>query len=188
VPEEMLAHEKLMPVLGLVRVPTAARGIDAARAVLRITGEGHSAAIHSTDARTIMEYSAAVRVLRVSVNVGNSLGSSGITTGLAPSMTIGTGFFGRSSVGENLEPKHLVNWTRIAYNSDASVPMADFAGLTPWREPVGAVPPYPRASNDGGDPLAPPPVTEALSTSPEGELREEIRRLIIEELNAIVRG
>jgi acyl-CoA reductase-like NAD-dependent aldehyde dehydrogenase len=188
VPEEMLAHEKLFPVLGFVRVPTAARGIDAARAVLRITGEGHSAAIHSTDARTIMEYSAAVRVLRVSVNVGNSLGSSGLTTGLAPSMTIGTGFFGRSSVGENLEPKHLVNWTRIAYNSDASVPMADFSALTPWTEPVGAVPPYPRASNDGGAPLAPPPAADSFSTSPDGELREEIRRLIIEELNAIVRG
>jgi acetaldehyde dehydrogenase / alcohol dehydrogenase len=188
VPEEMLAHEKLLPVLGLVRVPTAGRGIDAARAVLRITGEGHSAAIHSTDARTIMEYSAAVRVLRVSVNVGNSLGSSGLSTGLAPSMTIGTGFFGRSSVGENLEPKHLVNWTRIAYNSDASVPMADFSTLTPWQEPVGAVPPYPRASNDGGDPLAPPPVVDSLAASPEGELRDEIRRLIIEELNAIVRG
>ena len=188
VPEEMLAHEKLFPVLGLVRVPTASRGIDAARAVLRITGEGHSAAIHSTDARTIMEFSAAVRVLRVSVNVGNSLGSSGLSTGLAPSMTIGTGFFGRSSVGENLEPKHLVNWTRIAYNSDASVPMADFSALTPWQEPVGAVPPYPRASNDGGGPLAPPPATDSLSSSPDGELREEIRRLIIEELNAIVRG
>src|ERR1700746_3579682 len=33
VPEEPLAHEKLCPVLGLVRVPTALRGIDGARAV-----------------------------------------------------------------------------------------------------------------------------------------------------------
>ena len=33
---------------------------------------------------TIMDYSAAVRVLRVVVNVGNSLGSSGIETNLAP--------------------------------------------------------------------------------------------------------
>ena len=34
VPEQPLAHEKLCPVLGLVRVPNARRGIDAARAVL----------------------------------------------------------------------------------------------------------------------------------------------------------
>jgi acetaldehyde dehydrogenase/alcohol dehydrogenase len=186
VPEEPLAHEKLLPVLGVVRVATASRGIDAARAVLRITGEGHSASIHSTDARTIMEYSAAVRVLRVSVNVGNSLGSSGLTTHLAPSMTIGTGFFGRSAVGENLEPKHLVNWTRVAYNADSSVPMADFAGLSPWHAPDGAVPAYPRASNADGPAVARPDLVAA--TGDGGELREEIRRLIIEELNAIVRG
>ena len=187
VPEEPLAHEKLLPVLGVVRVPTAARGIDTARAVLRITGEGHSAAIHSNDPATVMAFSAAVRVLRVSVNVGNSLGSAGLATGLAPSMTIGTGFFGRSSVGENLEPKHLVNWTRIAYNSDPSVPMPDYSSMTPWREPTGSVPPYPRASNEGGSaPLV--PVPDPLLSNGEGELRDEIRRLIIEELNAIVRG
>lgn len=187
VPEEPLAHEKLCPVLAMVVVETASRGIDAARAVLRITGEGHSAAIHSTDARTIMEFSAAVRVLRVSVNVGNSLGSAGIETNLAPSMTIGTGFFGRSSVGENLEPKHLVNWTRIAYNADASERMPDFSALTPWREPTGPVPVYPRASNEGAPTSLPATPDLAVEGAPD-TLRDEIRRLIIEELNAIVRG
>ena len=65
VPEEPLAHEKLFPLLGLVRVPDAARGIDAARALLRIGGAGHSAVIHSRDPRTILAYGAAVGVLRV---------------------------------------------------------------------------------------------------------------------------
>ena len=46
VPEEPLAHEKLCPVLGVVTVPGEEQGIDAARAVLRIGGKGHSAAIH----------------------------------------------------------------------------------------------------------------------------------------------
>ena len=82
-----------------------------------------------------------------SVNAGSSLGSSGLETGLAPSMTIGTGFFGRSSVGENLQPKHFVQWTRLAYNSDPAEAFGDFAGLDPWDAPVGAVPPYPLASN-----------------------------------------
>jgi acyl-CoA reductase-like NAD-dependent aldehyde dehydrogenase len=187
VPEEPLAHEKLCPVLGLVKVANVGRGIDAAQAVLRITGQGHSAAIHSTNPTTIMSFSAAVRVLRVSVNVGNSLGSSGIETNLAPTMTIGTGFLGRSSVGENLEPKHLVNWTRIAYNADASVPMGDFAGLSPWHAPSGSVPAYPRASNESNAaPLVPP--SAPVSNGAPDELRDEIRRLIIEELNAIVRG
>ena len=152
VPEEPLAHEKLCPVLGLVRVPSARRGIDAARAVLRLSGRGHSAAIHSADPRVIMEYGAAVEVLRVAVNVGNSLGSAGLETNLAPTMTIGTGFFGRSSVAENLHPSHLVQWTRLAYNSDRAEPFGDFTGLVPWQAPAGPVPAYPVASNqrDGG--------------------------------------
>src|SRR6266566_5824483 len=151
VPEEPLAHEKLCPVLGLVRVPTARRGIDAARAVLRLSGRGHSAAIHSTDPEVILEYGAAVEVLRVAVNVGNSLGSAGLETNLSPTMTIGTGFFGRSSVWENLHPRHLVQWTRLAYNRDPAEPFGDFAGLVPWQAPAGPVPPYPVASNQRGD-------------------------------------
>ncbi len=191
VPEELLAHEKLCPVLGLVTVPNVDRGIDVARAVLRITGAGHSAAIHSKDARTVMSYSAAVPVLRVSVNVGNSLGSSGIETNLPPSMTIGTGFAGRSSVGENLQPKHLVNWTRIAYNSDVDEPFGEFSGMVPWVHPQGHVPPYPTASNLD----AASPATEAAAhrqgadlTIEAADVREEIRRMIVEELNQIIRG
>ena len=74
VPEEPLAREKLFPLLGLVRVPDAARGIDAARSLLRIGGAGHSAVIHSRDPRTILAYGAAVGVLRVAVNAPGSTG------------------------------------------------------------------------------------------------------------------
>ena len=198
VPEEPLAHEKLCPVLGLVRVPSARRGIDAARAVLRLSGRGHSAAIHSTDPQVIMEYGASVDVLRVVVNVGSSLGSAGLETNLAPTMTIGTGFFGRSSVAENLHPSHLVQCTRLAYNRDPAEPFGDFAGLVPWQAPAGPVPPYPVASNQrgdhrraaGGDGQA---RTTARSDqngfSPDASaLREEIRRLILEELSQLAGG
>ena len=186
VPEEPLAHEKLLPVLGFVRVPTAKRGIDVARAVLRITGAGHSSAIHSTNPALIMEFSAAVPVLRVSVNVGNSLGASGFQTNLPPSMTIGTGYFGRSSVGENLQPKHLVNYTRLAYNSDVREVMPSFAGLNPWSAPVGPVPVYPRASNENLGFNASNVRTPL--TSDVAELRDEIRRLIVEELHTLMKG
>lgn len=189
VPEQLLAHEKLCPVLGMVTVPTARRGIDVARAVLRISGAGHSAAVHSTDPRTVMDFAASVPVLRVSVNAGNSLGSSGIETHLALSMTIGTGFFGRSSVGENLEPKHLVNHTRIAYNSDVRERMPSFEGLVPWVSPQGSVPAYPYASNlpEAGVVLA-PRSSALVDDAPVDELREEIRRMVIEELRQIVKG
>ena len=192
VPEEPLSHEKLCPVLGMVTVPGEAPGIDAARAVLRIGGKGHSAAIHSTNPATIMAYGAALDVLRVAVNAGSSLGSAGIQTGLAPSMTIGTGFFGRSSVGENLQPKHLVQWTRLAYNSDPAEVFGDFAGLDPWQVPAGPVPPYPLASNlaepsSSRTPL-PAPGPAAGARPGLDALRAEIRRVVLEELRALTGG
>ena len=194
VPEEPLAHEKLCPVLGLTQAGSVRHGIGAARAVLRLGGKGHSAAINSADPATIMEYGAELEVLRVAVNTGSSLGSAGIGTGLAPSMTIGTGFFGRSSVGENLQPRHLVQWTRLAYNEDPSVGFGDFTGLVPWEAPAGAMPPYPVASNlrdedgrsaagrvrAGGGPGGTDPDLAAL--------RAEIRRVVLEELRGIVGG
>jgi acyl-CoA reductase-like NAD-dependent aldehyde dehydrogenase len=196
VDEEPLAHEKLCPVLGVTRVPSAQRGIRTAAAVLRIGGAGHSAVIHSKDPRTVMDYAAAVDVLRVAVNEGGSTGSAGFSTDLAPSMTIGTGFAGRSSLGENLQPKHLVNVARIAYSSDPAEVMPTFEGLTPFAAPRSAVPAYPVASNL--EPVEVPARRGGASalntgiTTPPGdgtnELRDELRRLIIEELQSIIRS
>jgi acetaldehyde dehydrogenase/alcohol dehydrogenase len=170
VPEEPLAREKLFPLLGLVRVADARRGIDAARALLRIGGAGHSAAIHSRDPRTVIAYGAAVQVLRVAVNVGASTGSAGIGTNLAPTMTIGTGFFGRSALGENLEPRHLINVTRLAYASDAAEPFGDFDGLQPWNTDLRA------------EPLPTPEISPDVERA-----REDIRRVVLEELRELVR-
>jgi acyl-CoA reductase-like NAD-dependent aldehyde dehydrogenase len=167
VPEEPLAREKLFPLLGLVRARDAARGIDAARALLRIGGAGHSAVIHSRDPRTILAYGAAVNVLRVTVNAPGSTGSAGLDTHLPPSMTIGTGFFGRSSLTENLQPDHLVQWTRLAYGVDE--PLDDFAGLEPG---TAAPAPAPR----------PTPAEPATGLS-----RDELRALILDELRELVR-
>jgi acetaldehyde dehydrogenase / alcohol dehydrogenase len=170
VPEEPLAREKLFPVLGLLRVADVRRGIDAARALVRIGGAGHSAAIHSTDPRTIMAFGSAVNVLRVAVNAGSSTGSSGFDTSLAPSMTIGTGFFGRSSLGGNLEPKHLVNWTQIAYVNDPAVAFGSFEGLEPWSAEPESRPRTAKGTNGHDD-----------------EMRDEIRRLVVEELRELMR-
>jgi acyl-CoA reductase-like NAD-dependent aldehyde dehydrogenase len=176
VPEEPLAREKLFPLLGMVQVPDARRGIDAARALLRLGGAGHSAVIHSRNRETILAYGATVRVLRVSVNVAGSTGSAGLDTNLAPTMTIGTGFFGRSSLTENLQPRDLIQWTQIAYAKDPSEPFDDFAGLQPWAvTPPAVQPPAVAVREPAGAPASEQAIT-----------REEIRRLIIEELREVV--
>jgi acyl-CoA reductase-like NAD-dependent aldehyde dehydrogenase len=175
VPEEPFAREKLCPVLGYIRVPHAKRGIDVSRAVMRLSGSGHSAAIHSRDTRTIMAFAANLRALRVAVNSPCSTGAAGFDTHLAPSMTIGTGYVGRSSVGDNIGPQHLVNWVRIAFDKDAAETLGDFDGIEPWDSTARLAPEIHRAEDaDAGD------ISAAM--------REEIRKVILEELRDLFMG
>jgi acetaldehyde dehydrogenase/alcohol dehydrogenase len=179
-PEEPLAHEKLFPLLGMVRVPHAQRGIDAARALLRIGGAGHSAVIHSHTPATVLAYGTALKVLRVTVNAPGSTGSAGLHTHLPLTMTVGTGFFGRSSLTESLQPEHLVQWTQVAYASDPSEPFDDFTGLEPWSALPAAAPVT--------APVAAEWSPSTASESGTGLSREELRQLIIAELREAVRG
>jgi hypothetical protein len=131
-----------------------------------------------------MDYSAMVEVYRVVVNAPCSQGAAGFATNLAPTFTIGTGFFGRSSVGENIGPRHLVNWTRIAYHKESNVTL-DAIAHAALRHPG----PLPEAPSDGvpgrsAADLRPMPSAEDARD----ELREEIRRIITEELRAALKA
>ena len=167
-PEEKLVREKLCPVLAFARVGGISQAISCARSIMRTAGRGHSAAIHSHNEAHIMAFAAALPALRVAVNTGCSLGSSGFETNLGPSMTIGTGFAGGSSLSENLTPAHMVQYARIAYNKDASESFGDFNGLDPLHLPK------PKQ-----------PVVNALAPTDLEELRRELRKIILEELNAV---
>ena len=124
-----------MPVLAFARVANIDQAISCARSMMRTAGHGHSAAIHSRNESNIMAFAAAVPALRVAVNAGCSLGASGFETNLGPSMTIGTGFAGGSSLGENLTPHAFMQYTRIAYNKEAAESFGNFAGLDPLNLP-----------------------------------------------------
>lgn len=176
--DEPLSREKLCPVLGLYWASSVDQVLGQARALLRLTGAGHSAAVHATDQHIIARYAAAVEAYRVVVNAPCSQGAAGFDTHLAPTFTIGTGFFGRSSIGENIGPQHLVNWTRIAWNKDSTetldphaLTMLDHKG--PLRDaPADGVPSGHQA-----------PVNHV----PDDTLRNEIRKIIAEELRLALR-
>jgi acyl-CoA reductase-like NAD-dependent aldehyde dehydrogenase len=181
--EEPLAHEKLTPVLGFVRVPNANQGMTAARELVRIGGMGHSAAIHTANAQQVVDYANLVEVNRVSVNVGNSTGSSGIDTHLAPTMTIGTGFFGRSSLSRNLEPTDLVQWTSAAYSTDDAVAMPEMRGLLPSKSSSTHAM---AGSTEARRPTPPAPSKPLRVPAGGSELTDQLRRLIVEELQAFI--
>ncbi len=182
--EERLSKEKLCPVLALHVAPSRALAMVQARAVLRLTGAGHSAAIHARDEAIVMQFAGMVEAYRVVVNAPCSQGAAGFATNLAPTFTIGTGFFGRSSIGENVGPQHLVHWTRIAYNSDADEPFGDYHGLgRSFRGPLAQAP-------ADGVPGSPAPRQFAQNPQPsalDGASKDELRRLIAEELRDLLR-
>jgi acetaldehyde dehydrogenase/alcohol dehydrogenase len=183
-----LSREKLCPVIGLYVAATREAAMIACRAMTRRSGGGHSAAIHAKDPSIILRYGEEMNVLRISVNVGNSLGASGFETHLAPTMTIGTGYFGRSSVCENVGPKHLVQWVKMAWNSDKAIEMPSFAAAPRLEKPRIGTPPKGEIDYDFGNHppgVASPHVTRAAEGA--DDIRTEIRRIILEELKELSR-
>jgi acetaldehyde dehydrogenase / alcohol dehydrogenase len=100
--DEPLSMAKPCPVLGFIRAEHADAGIGIARALVRLPGIAHAAAIYSQTAQTILKYATAVKAGRVAVNAPCGPGADG------------------SAMRFDLEPKDLVVWTGIAYNDIAA--------------------------------------------------------------------
>ena len=183
---EPLSREKLCPVLGLFTASGHPQALKQARALLRFAGAGHSAAIHSNDRQAIMDYASAVEVYRVVVNAPCSQGAAGFATHLAPTFTVGTGFFGRSSIGENIGPQHLVNWTRVAWHKEGGGALSD---LDIGRLKLPG--PLPRAPSDGvpglGRTARPVIQSDGGGMPSRDALREQIREIVAAELRALLK-
>lgn len=124
-----LSYEKLTSVLGFYTVKDWHAACDLSVALLELGGVGHSFSIHSQDENIIREF---IRkpVFRILVNTPSTHGAIGYSTGLTPSLTLGCGTWGGSSISENLGPQHLVNIKRLAYGIkkvENSVPQAAVA-------------------------------------------------------------
>ncbi len=171
--DDTLFREKLCPVLTLASAVDFRQAMTIATQILK-RGGGHSAAFHGEAPDRLLQFSNALPVYRVVVNAPCSQGAAGFGTHLPPSFMIGTGFAGRSSVGENVGPQHLVHWTRIAYNSDASVPFDQF-DLSVLDSKIPVAPKQSHARHS------------APSALPETD-RDMLRQLILEELKGLTGG
>lgn len=111
-----LSYEKLTSVLGFYTVRDWHEACLLSIELLKLGGIGHTFAMHSADDRVVREF---IRkpVFRIVVNTPSALGAIGYSTGLTPSMTLGCGTWGGSSISENLGPQHLVNIKKLAYGT-----------------------------------------------------------------------
>ncbi len=111
---DLLAREKLCPVVAILRYSTFEDAVQKAKANLLVEGAGHSAALHSNTDANIQHAGLELPISRLVINQPSSLTAGGsLTNGFAPTTTLGCGSWGGNSISENLDYKHLMNVSRI---------------------------------------------------------------------------
>ncbi|MEQ1898672.1 MAG: aldehyde dehydrogenase family protein [Vicinamibacterales bacterium] len=143
-----LSIEKLCPVLSFYVVKDWHEGCERCKQILRYGGMGHTMSIHSNTEAIILEFGLKKPAFRICVNTPTTHGSIGLTTGLAPAMTLGCGGWGGNSTSDNITPMHLLNIKRLAYELRPATavlaprPTAQPAVSGPSRLPTSLVRPY----------------------------------------------
>jgi acetaldehyde dehydrogenase (acetylating) len=115
--QEPLSHEKLTTVLGWYEVDGWEQGCETSIALIQAGGRGHTQIIYANDERVIMAFGLEKPVFRILDNTMGTLGAIGLTTGLMPSLTLGSGGVGGSITGDNITAYHLINIKRLAYET-----------------------------------------------------------------------
>jgi len=110
-----LSAEKLSPVLSLHFVKDFRAAVETCYALLKFGGMGHTTVIYARDEARIREFAQRMPAMRVLVNTPAPQGSTGITTNLFPSMTLGCGALAGNSTSDNVGPMNLINVKRLAY-------------------------------------------------------------------------
>ncbi len=125
--DDVLAKEKLCPVIAIVPYSTFEEAVTMAKANLLVEGAGHSAALHSNNDENIQKAGVELPISRLVVNQPSSTSAGGsLTNGFAPTTTLGCGSWGGNSISENLDYKHLMNVSRIGkVIPDKKVPTDD---------------------------------------------------------------
>ena len=113
--EHPLSAEKLSPVLSVLFVKDFDEAITACQGILNFGGRGHTCGIYSTSKQNVETFGLAMPAFRVLVNTPTPQGSTGITTNVAPSMTLGCGAIAGNATSDNVGPLNLINLKRVAF-------------------------------------------------------------------------
>ncbi|WP_405877745.1 bifunctional acetaldehyde-CoA/alcohol dehydrogenase [Streptomyces sp. NBC_01384] len=114
-PEEPLTREKLCPVLAVLRAGSKQQGFDLAADMVAFHGQGHSAVIHAEEPELAEAYGSRMKTVRIIVNAPSSQGAiGGIYNSLLPSLTLGCGSWGSTSVSNNVSVAQLLNVKRVS--------------------------------------------------------------------------
>lgn len=146
--DEPLSAEKLTTVLGWYEADGWEAGCERCIELINYGGRGHSLVIHAQDENVIMQFGLEKPVFRIVVNSWGTLGTTGYTTGVMPSMTLGPGGIGGAITGDNISVHHMYNVKRLAYELTPPPEAARRPGSTddPAQLPRTASAPAPSAN------------------------------------------
>jgi acetaldehyde dehydrogenase (acetylating) len=128
--EEPLSGEKLTTVLGWYECDGWEAGCERCIELINYGGRGHSLVIHAQDDNVVMKFGLEKPVFRIVVNTMGTLGTTGLTTGVMPSMTLGSGGVGGAITGDNITVYHMYNTKRLAYEIQPPPEAAFLPGST----------------------------------------------------------
>ena len=167
--DEPLSGEKLTTVLGWYEVDGWEQGCERSLEMIAYGGRGHSQVIHARDENVIMQFGLLKPVFRIVVNTFGTLGTTGYTTGLMPSMTLGSGGVGGAITGDNITVHHMYNTKRLAYEIRTPPDAAFMPGSTDD--------PAQRRNFTGGAASLP---AAAPSASVDSQVEEIVKRVLLE--------
>ncbi len=136
-PKFPFSKEKLTALLGFYVVNDWHEACELCIALLENCGIGHSLSIHSNNEDVIREFGLKKPVSRILVNTPSTHGGVGLSTGLAPSFTLGCGSVGGSATSDNVSPMHLFNVRRVAWDLGSDI-KPQTVQAAPQSSPIGA--------------------------------------------------
>ncbi len=114
--DDILSKEKMCPVISVYKYKDFSEALAIAQSNLDVDGRGHSVSIHSNDREHIEKAAEVLTVSRTIVNqICSTMNGGSFFNSLTPTTTLGCGSWGGNSISENLDYRHFLNITRIAY-------------------------------------------------------------------------
>jgi acetaldehyde dehydrogenase/alcohol dehydrogenase len=119
---EPMSYEKLCPVLGLYKAKDWTDAIDKARRLVEFGGHGHTSCLYTSigNKQHVNDFQDAMETVRILINSPASQGAIGdlYNFHLDPSLTLGCGSWGSTSVSANVGPQHLINVKTVAMRQE----------------------------------------------------------------------
>ncbi len=125
-PEDRFSGEKISPVLTVWKWTDFNEMLDRLEKVLKFSGEGHSASIHSENDERRVQMALRTNVGRIVCNMPHAhANSGGWNTGLPATDTLGCGSWAGNITSDNINWSHFLNYTLLSIPKEEYIPSVE---------------------------------------------------------------